>query len=110
NDDLRKEVLKLYERKKASSETFRQTVEALAIGRIAENRRSRAAFLDLGNCGIIELPSELGELTWLESLSIAGSWHDWDDGSWREKITVHSGNKNALATIAPIRWLTRLRK
>src|SRR5271166_5835407 len=42
----------------------------LALRLIAENRRTRATFLDLGNCGLTEVPGEVGELVWLKSLSL----------------------------------------
>jgi len=38
---------------------------------IAENRRTKATFLDLRNCGLTEVPAEVGELVWLEGLSSA---------------------------------------
>ena len=43
----------------------------LARQLIAENKRTKATFLDLGNCGLTELPAEIGELVWLEGLSFA---------------------------------------
>ncbi len=49
----------------------------LALRLIAENKKTRATFLDLGNCGLTEVPDEIGELVWLEGLSFASHW--WDD-------------------------------
>jgi internalin A len=40
----------------------------LALKLIDENKRSRATFLDLSNCGLTAIPEELGELWWLEEL------------------------------------------
>ena len=37
-------------------------MSGLALQLIAENKRSRATFLDLGNCGLTEVPAEVGEL------------------------------------------------
>ncbi|MDD5322392.1 MAG: hypothetical protein PHD43_17620 [Methylococcales bacterium] len=34
----------------------------LALKLIAENKRTRSPFLDLGNCGLTEVPEEIGEL------------------------------------------------
>ncbi|PPK68662.1 TIR domain-containing protein [Methylobacter tundripaludum] len=48
----------------------------LALRLIAENKKTRATFLDLGNCGLTEVPDEIGELVWLEGLSFAGEWRD----------------------------------
>ena len=44
----------------------------LALRLIEENKKTRANFLDLGNCGLIEVPTEIGELVWLEELSFFG--------------------------------------
>ncbi|MBL7818443.1 MAG: hypothetical protein JNL70_25755 [Saprospiraceae bacterium] len=40
----------------------------LALKRIRECKETRSKRLDLGNCGLTELPDELFELTWLEEL------------------------------------------
>ena len=40
----------------------------LALKGVREAKRTRATRLDLGNCGLTELPDELFELTWLEEL------------------------------------------
>ena len=50
----------------------------LALQLIAENKKTRATFLDLGNCGLTEIPAEFGELIWLESVSLASEWYEWD--------------------------------
>ncbi len=34
----------------------------LALRLIEENKKTRAPFLDLGNCGLTEVPTEIGEL------------------------------------------------
>lgn len=53
----------------------------LALQLIAENKITRATFLDLGNCGLTVVPDEIGALVWLESLSFARGF--WDDvGLW----------------------------
>ena len=46
---------------------------ALALRLIEENKKTRAKFLDLGNCGLTEVPMEIGELVWLEALSFSSS-------------------------------------
>jgi internalin A len=38
----------------------------LALQRIREAKEMRLTRLDLGNCGLTELPEELFELTWLD--------------------------------------------
>jgi len=52
----------------------------LALRLIAENKKNRATFLDLGNCGLTEVPDEIGDLVWLEGLSFGEEW--WDGKQW----------------------------
>ena len=45
---------------------------------IRENKQKHArgedaSFLDLGNCGLTEVPEEIGELVWLETLSFSSA-------------------------------------
>src|SRR5436190_23868952 len=82
----------------------------LALQLIAENKRSRATFLDLGNCGLTEVPAEVGELVWLESLSLASEWAEWDGRAWQEKKSRNTGDKNnRLIDIGPLGGLAGLR-
>ena len=55
----------------------------LAKQLIAENKRSRDTFLDLGKCGLTEVPAEVGKLIWLEGLSLANEWYEWDGRGWK---------------------------
>ena len=57
----------------------------LALQLIAENKKSRATFLDLGNCGLTEIPAEVGELVWLESVSLASQWYEWDGEAGKKR-------------------------
>jgi internalin A len=41
----------------------------LAQQLIAENKATKNPFLDLGNCGLTELPDELFDCVWLENLN-----------------------------------------
>ena len=43
----------------------------LALKLIAENKKNRAIFLDLENCGLTEVPDEIGDLVWLEGLFVS---------------------------------------
>ena len=45
----------------------------LARALIAENKKTKARFLDLGNCGLTEIPAEIGELVWLEFVAFASA-------------------------------------
>src|SRR5262245_5523676 len=81
----------------------------LAQQLIAENKRTRDPFLDLGNCGLSEVPAEVGELNWLESLSLADEWHEWGENGIGEKKSRKTGGKNKhLLDLGPLIRLTRL--
>lgn len=40
---------------------------------IAENKRTKAKVLDLGSCGLTEIPVTLGDHVWLESISLSNT-------------------------------------
>ncbi len=44
----------------------------LTLKLIAENKLTKNPFLDLGNCGLAELPDELFDCVWLEGLNFGG--------------------------------------
>ncbi len=46
----------------------------LALQLIAENKKTKATRLDLGNCGLTELPDELSDCTWLEELILSNDF------------------------------------
>jgi Leucine-rich repeat (LRR) protein len=84
----------------------------LALRMIAENRKSKATFLDLGNCGLTSLPEELGELVWLETLVLADNAWLWtlNGNSWYKSVNQGESNRpladlNALAKLANLRAL-----
>lgn len=64
----------------------------LALRLIAENKKTREPFLDLGNCGLTEVPEEIGELIWLEELSFASAWWDENEVLRESKNTGPSNN------------------
>ena len=81
----------------------------LALHLIAENKKTRETFLDLGNCGLTEIPAEIGELVWLEYLSLASEWKQWDGEKWAESKSQNTGDKNdCLVDIASLANLTAL--
>src|SRR5262245_43997535 len=85
-------------------------MSSLAQQLIAENKRTKASFLDLGNCGLSEVPAEVGDLVWLESLLLAGTWYEWDGQEWQYKENRNTGNRNErLIDIGPLSKLARLR-
>ena len=72
----------------------------LALQLIRENKQKHArgedaGFLDLSNCGLTEVPEEIGELVWLDSLSFSS--HRWD---WNKFIrTNNTGPANKQPSI-----------
>jgi internalin A len=85
-------------------------VSGLALQLIAENKRFRATFLDLGNCELTEVPAQVGELVWLEALSLANEWHEWDGRTWQEEKSRNSGARNnGSMDVGPLGGLTNLR-
>src|ERR1700752_1417921 len=82
----------------------------LAVQLIAKNKRSQARFLDLGNCGLSEVPAEVGKLIWLESISFASRWYEWDGQRWQEKTSPNPGDENnRLRDLGSLGRLPRLR-
>ncbi|WP_020606027.1 leucine-rich repeat domain-containing protein [Spirosoma spitsbergense] len=68
----------------------------LARQLIAENQRTHAPFLDLGNCGLKDsnLPTELFTLTWLTALNLGDCYKNSQD-NW--KASQNTGVKNQLS-------------
>lgn len=82
----------------------------LALQLIAENKKSRNTFLDLANCGLVEIPVDVGELVWLESLSLVDEWWEWDRNVWHKRKSQNTGDTNdELTVITPLAGLTNLR-
>jgi hypothetical protein len=48
-------------------------MSGLALQRIAKNVSIKAIGLDLGNCGLDEIPAEI-DLVWVEYLKLANDW------------------------------------
>ena len=73
----------------------------LALKLIAENKKTKAPFLDLGNCGLVNyLPDELFDCDWLEELNLGQSFisrsevHDeYKDVS---NIIANEGKENVI--------------
>jgi len=80
----------------------------LALRLIAENKKTRATFLDLGNCGLTEVPDEIGELVWLEALSFSNDW--WDGEQWhKSRNKAAENNISKLSNrLAQLKQLKRL--
>jgi len=81
----------------------------LALKLIEECKQTQSKKLDLGNCGLREIPLEIFELTWLEELIISNFY--WD---YLQNTLVKSKNSGGINFISslPEEWskLNRLRK
>ncbi|MFZ1570210.1 MAG: COR domain-containing protein [Thiolinea sp.] len=81
----------------------------LALKLIREAKEQRLTRLDLGNCGLTELPDELFELVWLEELILAGAWLELE--RWKVKESSNQGARNQIQALSgQIRCLTKLRQ
>ncbi|QJW91482.1 hypothetical protein HNV11_19905 [Spirosoma taeanense] len=69
-------------------------MSALALNLIKQAKLSRAIFLDLGNCGLMELPDDLTKLIWLERLNLGDYYYDEDKK--RYTISANRGRNNNL--------------
>jgi internalin A len=82
----------------------------LALRRIAQNKRTRARFLYLGGCALSEVPAEVGELQWLESLSLADGYSHWSGHRWHHKHAEPPEVANTqLRDLSSLAGLTNLR-
>ena len=75
----------------------------LALQLIRENKQKHArgedaGFLDLGNCGLTEVPEEIGELVWLETLSFSSE--RWD-GNEHYKTSNYGSANHPRSLIPP---------
>ncbi len=66
---------------------------SLAFELIEKEKRERTGVLDLGNCGLTEVPEEVFELGWLEELVLSNEWYDWQvQNTIRSQNTGNSNN------------------
>lgn len=87
----------------------------MAIGRVAASKEeipsilkeiffqakaNRSLTIDLGGCGLTELPDDLKEMPWLEGLILCESYEEWadDDSDWL-KFESHNRILNNRLTI-----------
>lgn len=70
----------------------------LALKLIKEAKEKRLTRLDLGNCGLTELPDELFELVWLEELMLCaeGGFFDFNKNEWFRFKTRNDGKPNNI--------------
>jgi internalin A len=78
----------------------------LALKLIAENKAKRergedATYLDLGNCGLTELP-DLSGMDWLETLIVSNEWWDGDQREWIKSQNTGPNNRIARPPAHPL--------
>ncbi len=79
----------------------------LSINLIKEAKERKSTYLDLGNCGLTELPDELFELTWLTTLllcsTIDDAWFEDADGEeyYSPSHSRNNGPKNNIKKLSP---------
>jgi len=75
-----------------------------ALHLIGENKKNRALSLDIGNCGLTELPQELEELIWLEELILSSKWNTYNSErrGWETKTSQNTGPSNCITNIEGI--------
>lgn len=83
--------------------------QALAL--IAEAKRTRATTLDLGNCGLTELP-DLSGLPWLEELVLSNWWEEYNQEKeeWENKNSKNKGQRNLITSLEGVETLRALKK
>jgi len=69
----------------------------LALQLIEKEKKEKTGKLDLGNCGLTEIPEEVFELTWLEELSFSERYMDVELN--RKVLTENIYSKNSLNKI-----------
>ncbi|MCC6462279.1 MAG: hypothetical protein IT260_17560, partial [Saprospiraceae bacterium] len=87
------------------SELARQII---ADNKAKHQRGEDASVLDLGNCGLSEVPEEVGECVWVKSLILSAAWHEFDleKKRWRNIQSSNTGEANQLAGLPA--WLPEL--
>ncbi|MBK8454247.1 MAG: COR domain-containing protein [Thiofilum sp.] len=85
----------------------------LALRLIRKAKEKRLTSLDLGNCGLTELPDELFELTWLETLILSNEHWFWNDERklWSQQKSLNHNVPNRFFRIDPkVKYLYELKK
>ena len=68
----------------------------LALKLIAENKKTQAPFLDLGNCGLTEMP-DISSLYWLDTLIVSNQL--WDRKEKRWQSSQNNGESNNILAV-----------
>ncbi|MPR33710.1 leucine-rich repeat domain-containing protein [Salmonirosea aquatica] len=79
----------------------------LAQRLIEQEERQRTGYLDLGNCGLTEMP-DLSGLDWLDTLIFSDRWRDW--GKRGLIYSKNEGPRNRVTQFETARFPKSLRK
>jgi len=72
----------------------------LALKLIAENKRTKNPVLDLGNCGLTEIPVEIYSLPWIKNLNLASSINlTWGQKAHQKDLYKHTQNNGLINDI-----------
>lgn len=73
----------------------------LALQLIMDAKEKRLTRLDLGRCGLRQIPSELFELVWLEELILSNEWIDYDYqiNKWTRRYSKNQDSWNQIQII-----------
>jgi len=80
----------------------------LALKLIAEEKKNKTGKLEIGNCGLTELPEELFELIWLEELNVCDEYFDNEIKKYIE--SENEGLPNKLSITSLPKGITKLQK
>ncbi|MDX2069888.1 MAG: leucine-rich repeat domain-containing protein [Haliscomenobacter sp.] len=83
-----------------------------ALSLIAAAKASRASRLDLGNCGLRELPAALFELSDLEELMLSDEWLEYNPVKrrWERIESQNKGHANHITSLTGVEALGALKK
>jgi len=81
-----------------------------ALEIIVKEKKEKTGKLDIGKCGLTELPEELFELIWLKELKLSNRIWDWHKMKWIESINSGPANifKNISIKISQLKNLKTL--
>ncbi len=72
-----------------------------ALDIIREVKEKRLTRLDLGNCGLTELPPEALECDWVEELILSGNWwqYSFEKKQFARQSSRNKGDRNNITTL-----------
>jgi len=85
-------------------------MKALAEKRILKNKETKNSFLNLGDCGLVELPDELFECIWIKNLNLGSYYYNEPSKSLRKnnyrKKENQIKNLDGIESLKSLRYLT----